>query len=290
MQEGAGGRVENIYVEDAVDGSTLLVEQVALGAGTKFSHIVKITDVVPRVSSTGQESHRNLDASIRGLRTIVPLRLRFIANLPDVRHEQGRAHFDISIVDGEVVVGGTIPYTRGWMHYIIRLGEAVPSNTGGLIDANVNGSRDWRYCQEVFDDGGQPTLIYWNGAAWVPVPPPPIWTNPIGTKLWGMGVWDELGVTKTQFGKLAWPVDPLPQWSAEALDYKDDVLDDAADATAQYWTHLGIIHQKGRGHAGTLQQNGNSNAYGLFQFGKKTRANVSQNGNGNAGATFQFGW
>lgn len=244
MQEGAGGRVENIYVEDAVDGSTLLVEQVEPGAGASLSHVMKITDVLPRVSSTGQESHRNLNASIRGIRTLVPLRLRFISNLPGVRYERGRAHFDISIVDGEVVVGGTIPYTRGWMHYIIQLGEAAPSDAGGLIGGEYYGSQDLRYCQEVYDDSGVPTLVYWNGAAWVPVPPPPIWTDPIGTKLHGMAVWDELGVIKTQFGKLAWP-DPVPEWSAEALDYKDILLEDAAGGIDRNWTHQFDLERDG---------------------------------------------
>ncbi|MCP4379952.1 MAG: curlin, partial [Hyphomicrobiales bacterium] len=44
------------------------------------------------------------------------------------------------------------------------------------------------------------------------------------------------------------------------------------------------------GHAGTLQQNGNGNAHGLFQFGEGTNADVVQNGNGEVGATVQIGW
>jgi hypothetical protein len=54
--------------------------------------------------------------------------------------------------------------------------------------------------------------------------------------------------------------------------------------------NLGIIHQEGRGHSGTLQQTGYGNAFGIFQFGKKTRADVNQAGNGNTGAVFQWGW
>jgi type VI secretion system secreted protein VgrG len=245
MQEGAGGRVENIYVEDAVDGSTLLVEPFEPGTGTSLSHIMKIMDVLPRVSSTGQESHRNLNASIRGIRTLVPLRLRFISNLPSVHYKRGLAHFDISIVGGEVVVGGTIPYTRGWMHYIIRLGEAVPSETGGLIGGKYHeGSEDWRYCKEIYGDSGVSTLVYWNGAAWVPVPPPPIWADPMGTKLHGMAVWDELGVIKKQFGKLDWP-DPVPEWSADALEFKDALLDDASHTLDRYWTHQFDLERDG---------------------------------------------
>jgi hypothetical protein len=54
--------------------------------------------------------------------------------------------------------------------------------------------------------------------------------------------------------------------------------------------NFGVVHQEGNGHHGTLQQNGNGNAYGLFQFGKHTNADVVQNGNGKVGTTFQFGW
>jgi type VI secretion system VgrG family protein len=237
IQEGAGGRVEQIYVEDAVDGSILLVRAFELGGGTGISHVMSITDVVPRRSSAGYEGHRNVNASICGIQTPVPLRLRFISNLPAIRYERADAHFDIGIVDHEVVVGGTIAYTRGWMHWIIQLGEAVSSDTGGLIGEKLyGGSEDWRYCKEVFNDGGVPTLVYWNGATWVAVPPPPLWTDPIGTKLYGMAVWKELGVIKTQFGKLAWP-DPVPEWSTEALAFKDQDLLDMSRAIDKRWTH-----------------------------------------------------
>jgi type VI secretion system secreted protein VgrG len=244
IQEGATGRVEGIHVGDAVDGSLLFVEEFEPGAGASLSHIMKIKDVLPRVSSTGYESHRNLNASISGIRTPVPLRLRFISNLPWVRYTRAGAHFDISIVDREVVAGGTIAYTRGWMHYIIQLGEAVPSDTDGLIGNAIDGSKDWRYCKEICDNSGVPKLVYWNGATWAPVPPPPIWTDPIGTKLSGMAVWSELGVIKTQYGTLAWP-DPVPEWSAEALDGKDGTLEHQAFAIDESWTHQFELKREG---------------------------------------------
>ena len=37
-------------------------------------------------------------------------------------------------------------------------------------------------------------------------------------------------------------------------------------------------------------QNGNNNAYGIFQFGQNTNAHVSQYGYGQAGITIQAGW
>jgi hypothetical protein len=162
------------------------------------------------------------------------LRLRFICNLPAVRYEHGLAHFDISIVDHEVVVGGTIPYTRGWMHYIIALGDTVPSDTDGLIGGNIDHSEDWRYCKEVYGDSDEPTLVYWNGAEWTPVPS--TWKDPIGTKLSGMGVWNENGVVKHQYGKREWP-DPVPEWSDEALAQKQLSLADVSDMLGYWWTY-----------------------------------------------------
>ena len=38
------------------------------------------------------------------------------------------------------------------------------------------------------------------------------------------------------------------------------------------------------------QQNGNDNAYGVFQFGETTNTDVVQNGNGETGATVVIGW
>ena len=54
--------------------------------------------------------------------------------------------------------------------------------------------------------------------------------------------------------------------------------------------NYGVVHQDGNGHSGTLQQNGNGNAYGVFQFGENTDADVVQNGNGETGATVVIGW
>ena len=63
-----------------------------------------------------------------------------------------------------------------------------------------------------------------------------------------------------------------------------------AAAIAQGATDHAIIHQEGTGHSGAIQQTGGNNAYGLFQFGKKTRANVVQKGTGKVGTTVQWGW
>lgn len=66
--------------------------------------------------------------------------------------------------------------------------------------------------------------------------------------------------------------------------------DNSAGVAQNGRRNLGIVHQEGSGHKGTLRQNGNRNAHGLFQFGRNTNGHVAQNGNGRTGATFQFGW
>ena len=43
-------------------------------------------------------------------------------------------------------------------------------------------------------------------------------------------------------------------------------------------------------HTGTLNQQGNGNAFGLFQFGQGTEGHVTQQGNGEGGLLFQFGF
>jgi type VI secretion system VgrG family protein len=230
------GQTQVIHIENAVDGALQQVEAFDPGNGLSFSHVMTISDILPRVSSSGYETERTLNASIGGSRTPSPLHFRFIDDLPAVRYTAQFESYYVSIVDREVVVGGTIEYTRGWMHYIIQLGESVPGDTGGIIGGKHYGSRDYRYCKRIYDDAGQKILVYWNGNTWVPVPPPPSWSDPIGTKLYGMAVWQELGVVKTQFGTLPWP-DPVPEWSARALEAKETRLDDASGAIGSYWTH-----------------------------------------------------
>lgn len=62
-----------------------------------------------------------------------------------------------------------------------------------------------------------------------------------------------------------------------------------AAGIAQGASDQAIIHQEGRGHTGTIEQTGGNNAYGLFQFGQNTNAQVVQTG-GQSGLTLQFGW
>lgn len=52
---------------------------------------------------------------------------------------------------------------------------------------------------------------------------------------------------------------------------------------------VGVIHQEGNGHNGSLAQGGGGNAGGVFQFGDNTNAHLAQNGN-QGDLVFVFGW
>lgn len=52
---------------------------------------------------------------------------------------------------------------------------------------------------------------------------------------------------------------------------------------------VGVIHQEGNGHNGSLAQGGGGNAGGVFQFGENTNAHLAQNGN-QGDLVFVFGW
>ncbi len=51
---------------------------------------------------------------------------------------------------------------------------------------------------------------------------------------------------------------------------------------------VGVVHQEGNGHSGSLAQNGPA-AGGVFQYGENTDASLVQNG-GDADLVFVFGW
>ena len=63
-----------------------------------------------------------------------------------------------------------------------------------------------------------------------------------------------------------------------------DVLQQAASG------NVGVIHQEGNGHNGSLTQGANGQSGGLFQFGNNTNAHLHQGGNGDADLLFTFGW
>lgn len=58
---------------------------------------------------------------------------------------------------------------------------------------------------------------------------------------------------------------------------------------ASHGGSVGVIHQEGNGHNGSLAQGGGNNAGGVFQFGENTNAHLAQNGN-QGDLVFVFGW
>lgn len=52
---------------------------------------------------------------------------------------------------------------------------------------------------------------------------------------------------------------------------------------------VGVVHQEGNGHNGSLAQGGGGNAGGIFQFGNNTNAHLNQTG-GQGDIVFTYGW
>ncbi len=52
---------------------------------------------------------------------------------------------------------------------------------------------------------------------------------------------------------------------------------------------IGVVHQEGNGHNGSIAQGNGGNAAGLFQFGNNTNGSIAQNG-GEGDLVFTFGW
>lgn len=233
FDEGGASQVEVIRLKSAADGQEFAMEAAEIGAGQSFEHALTVKDVLPRQASDGRyEQGRELVATIQSVRTAMPLQLRFLTDLPSMRFETHSKRFNLRVENHEIVIGGTIDYTRGWLHYIIDLGDLVDEDTGGLIGIKCGGHEDWRFCKKSAA-GGARELVYWDGADWRPVPSS--WTSDLGTKLHGTAVWAEGGVTKTQWGKMPWP-DPVPEWSQAALQGKDERLAEIKATIETGWT------------------------------------------------------
>ena len=234
-----GSSAETVFIDNDVDGATQCIDVVRPSA-PDCSFGVEIIDVIPRKLGDGVESERMLQASLASAKTVTPIRLRFITEVPQIRYTEGRSRFALSVSNHEVAIGGTIEYTRGWIFYIIRLDDLVPEGTGGHIGGKFYGSKDWRYCKPIDDDEGG--YVYWNGGAWVDVPKG--WSDPIGTKLYGMAVWREGNDVKTQYGKKPWP-DPVPgRWTDEVIHSPEAVAagfperTDYVKSTLKWWAEL----------------------------------------------------
>jgi type VI secretion system VgrG family protein len=201
-----------ISVKDGDDGAELGAASHDIGTDMTFAVPVTIKDVVAREIDGAYEGQRDLVASLGDAQTKIPLRLRFLSDLPPMRHDANSARFNVWMKGGRVVVGGAIEYTLGWIYYIIALGDTVSSDTKGVIGGKYYGHEKSWYCKKRAGSKGAEGLVYWNGETWVAVPNS--WTDDLGTKLSGMAVWRENGVVKTQFGKQPWPQpDTVKDWT-----------------------------------------------------------------------------
>jgi type VI secretion system secreted protein VgrG len=229
-----GGTISIAQIRRAADGAIIHAEQIGVGTANSFTSQLRVRDVLPRTTGDGRgESHVALLATVEGVTTPGPLHLRFLTDLPSLRWTKRWGRFDVRLEDHTVVIGGSIPYTLGWMHYIIALDDTVPEDTGGLLGHKHYGRDCWRHCKKLRKGGGKGGLVYWDGGAWKPVPN--TWSDDLGTKLYGQAVWREHGQVKQQFAGLAWP-DEVPEWSRGALQDKQGVLALIKEMIEYQWT------------------------------------------------------
>lgn len=234
-----------IAIIDHTDGSQITQDYHDLGGGTTYCAPKAIYDILPRETGEGKEAQRELLAVVDSVRTLNILRLRFLSDLPSLRFTDGRARFDVWVVDHEVVIGGTIEFTRGWLLYVIHLFDSVPEDTGGAFDKSIHGMHGWRHCKVDRELGGKNNLAYWNGEAWMPVPM--TWTNPLNTRLSGNAIWKEVDkgilkdrtIVKMQYGNdVHWTgIDDLGEWSSATSKNLASRLEQICCDVEQFWSN-----------------------------------------------------
>ncbi|MCA9699609.1 MAG: hypothetical protein KC431_18930, partial [Myxococcales bacterium] len=232
-----------IFIHDNVDG-TMLHHTGVFARDGEFSVQVSLCDLLPRPLPVGLEDKRPLTGQAStGPQTPKPADFRFIVSLPRLSYAEGIAHFDIHIRDHRVLIDHGIGYIRGAMAYTIKLGSLVPEDTGGLIGGTFDGSSDWRYARR---RGASNDLDYWDGVAWRPVPQG--FNDPFGTRLSGIGLWEEGGKVRTQYGKLSWP-DPLPAWEPSSLEVLARNRERWSISIGKFWSKpFDLVRDQCRGH------------------------------------------
>jgi uncharacterized Zn-binding protein involved in type VI secretion len=101
--------------------------------------------------------------AVAGRSTPVPLRLKFIANAAEMAHQERSYGFHLAVKDYETKVRVRFNYVQGWSGLILKLGNCVPADTGGLIEGLWGGQ--YRFAKK--------SLLwwqYWNGTEWINVP------------------------------------------------------------------------------------------------------------------------
>lgn len=231
-----------VLVQNAADGEVVLGVGVFARDGS-FEQPITLCDILPRTLASGIEDSRELNAYLSvGLPGSNSTQLRFLSNLARIEHDHGHAHFDLEVCDHVVEIHSTIPYKRGFMAYVISLGDLAPDYAKGLIGAKIDGTTDWRYCKKSTTGSDPDRLFYWDGQGWAAVPSAFHDTNTYGTKLFGIAVWREDnvfhtdGVIKTQYGREPWP-DDLPEWSSDSLTHLNETVKPKwIEAISNYWS------------------------------------------------------
>lgn len=221
------GETEPAQVRHVVDGSIQTGLNVTI-TGNSFNQPVEVKNWLPRQSGGHYETERMEDGFVAGLKTPVPLRMRFIPTLTRTDSSIGRSTFALAVTDYMATIEGGIIYVKGWIQFLIQLGATVPAGTGGNAGVNFGSTAgtfsgtDWRFGKENTGAGGGKS--YWDGSAWQPVPA--TWADPTATLLYPIGIWREGATNRAQFGN-NWP-EAIPVWGA--------TQNASAAATLPTWT------------------------------------------------------
>jgi type VI secretion system VgrG family protein len=235
------GSSETADIRNVVDGATVVGVPIAI-TGNAFNQNVEIKDWLPRQSGSNFETTRDEDAFAAGQKTPSALTMKFVPNVKAgdcaiVSPTGIDSHFAMEVKNYECQVAGALSYVKGYMAWIIQLGDTVPAGTDGQIGLNWGAPKDdsytgsdWRFCK---DDSASPTsMSFWDGSRWQPVPA--AWRNKGNVKLCGMGIWREGTTNKAQYGG-TWP-DRIPNWGPTEQALANTTFPTWSANTASTWS------------------------------------------------------
>lgn len=231
------GEAEAAQVRNVIDGATIAGINLAITSNA-FSQPIEVKDWLPRRSGSDYEIHRDEDGFAAGMKTPRPIKMNFIPNLTRTECAIGIAHFFMTVTNFEAKVEGAITYVKGWIQFLIALGNTVPAATGGNAGVNFGPANpatfsgsDWRFAK---NDTSSPTgMSYWDGTAWQSVPA--TWTDPNNVRLYPIGIWREGTSNKAQFGN-NWP-ETVPAWGAPENSTRSSTLPTWISNINSTWTH-----------------------------------------------------
>ena len=132
--------------------------------GNRFSTNWKPVDILPSENKGHYIETTTLSASVARIKTRQPISFRFIPNLKNKPYQKNRAHFELEATDYQVTIKSDIKFVKGWGAEVVKLGNHVPNDEGGLLDGRFawNGYR-WMKREGV-------KRKYWNGSEWKETP------------------------------------------------------------------------------------------------------------------------